>query len=65
MRDANPADRPHDAGAALPDGGDAACWLSEVCPDCGAINDAPTGPCWRCGTERGDDGPLPHPPPVR
>jgi hypothetical protein len=36
----------------VPDGGDAACWLSEVCPDCGALNESPTGPCWRCGTPR-------------
>lgn len=35
-----------------PDGGDAACWLSEVCAECGALNESPTGPCWRCGTPR-------------
>jgi uncharacterized OB-fold protein len=38
-----------------PDGGDAACWLSEVCPDCGALNETPTGPCWRCGAPRGEN----------
>ena len=38
----------------LENGGDAACWLGRVCPDCGALNDAP-GPeaCWRCGREPG------------
>lgn len=38
-----------------PDGGDAACWLSEVCAECGALNESPTGPCWRCGTPRDTD----------
>ena len=28
-------------------GGDAACWLDRVCPDCGAFVEGPT--CWRCG----------------
>jgi hypothetical protein len=39
------------------DRGDAACWLSEVCPDCGALDEDPTGPCWRCGAVRGEDDP--------
>jgi hypothetical protein len=48
-----------------PDGGDAACWLSEVCADCGALNESPTAPCWRCGTPRdpataGPDHPTPE-----
>lgn len=54
MSDADPADRPH-TRVPVPDGGDAACWLSEVCPDCGALNEDPTGPCWRCGAVRGDE----------
>ena len=30
--------------------GDAACWLSQVCTECGAILEAtPTMLCWRCG----------------
>jgi hypothetical protein len=37
------------------DGGDAACWLSEVCAECGALNETPTGPCWRCGAARDTD----------
>lgn len=43
--------------ASWSDGGDAACWLSEVCAECGALNESPTGPCWRCGTARGEDEP--------
>ena len=32
-------------------GGDAACWLARVCPECGAMIEGPMGlPCWRCGT---------------
>jgi hypothetical protein len=32
-------------------GGDAVCWLHELCPTCGAVPspDSP-GRCWRCGT---------------
>jgi ribosomal protein L40E len=41
--------------ASGPDGGDAACWLSEVCAECGALNESPTGPCWRCGAARDTD----------
>lgn len=38
-------------------GGDAACWLGELCPECGAVPEGegaqdPTVPCWRCGTVR-------------
>jgi uncharacterized OB-fold protein len=33
-------------------GGDAACWLGRVCPDCGALEEGPaTESCWRCGRE--------------
>ncbi|WP_275003355.1 hypothetical protein [Promicromonospora iranensis] len=42
-----------------PDGGDAACWLSEVCPDCGALNEGPAGRCWRCGADRTEDDARP------
>jgi len=31
-----------------PEGGDAACWLASVCPECGAMREAP-GACRRCG----------------
>lgn len=32
------------------EGGDAACWLASVCPECGAFREAP-GACARCGAE--------------
>lgn len=36
----------------LSEGGDAACWLSHVCAECGAMLEAPLPTaCWRCGTE--------------
>jgi len=33
--------------------GDAACWLGRVCPECGALDEAPTPAevCARCGAE--------------
>lgn len=44
--------------------GDPACWLDQLCPDCGAMLDAPesnalTVACWRCGAKIffGDEGP--------
>lgn len=30
-------------------GGDDACWLSMVCPECGAMLEDRAGACWRCG----------------
>jgi len=31
-------------------GGDAACWLPRVCPECGAMVEGRLGrPCWSCG----------------
>lgn len=36
-------------------GGDAACWLAQVCPECGAFLDDRAAPCWRCGTAPGDE----------
>ena len=36
----------------LSEGGDAACWLSQVCAECGAMLEAPLPTaCWRCGAE--------------
>ncbi|MEI3842810.1 MULTISPECIES: hypothetical protein [Microbacterium] len=34
-------------------GGDAACWLAQVCPECGALLDDRVSPCWRCGRSPG------------
>jgi hypothetical protein len=31
------------------EGGDAACWLAQLCPECGAVLEDRSGPCWRCG----------------
>lgn len=44
-------------GVSADTGGDAACWLGELCPECGAVPEGegaqdPTVPCWRCGTVR-------------
>ena len=37
------------------EGGDPACWLSHVCPECGALVEGSTAvPCWRCGATRDD-----------
>ncbi|WP_166664212.1 rubredoxin-like domain-containing protein [Actinophytocola oryzae] len=35
-------------------GGDPACWLDRVCPDCGLLteDDNPPARCPRCGAER-------------
>lgn len=44
--------------------GDPACWLNQLCPDCGAMLDTPEPgllrvTCWRCDAQIrfGDDGP--------
>jgi len=45
----SPASAPaYENGAAEVEGGDAACWLTSVCPECGAMREGP-GACWRCG----------------
>ena len=49
--------RPVGPGIPAVPGGDAACWLGELCPVCGAVPEGegaqdPTVPCWRCGTVR-------------
>jgi hypothetical protein len=31
------------------EGGDAACWLANVCERCGAFTEVAGVPCWRCG----------------
>ncbi|MDT0158551.1 hypothetical protein Q9R19_13045 [Microbacterium sp. ARD32] len=37
------------------EGGDSACWLSRVCPECGALLDDLAAPCWRCGLRPGQE----------
>jgi rRNA maturation endonuclease Nob1 len=38
------------------EGGDAACWLSRVCPSCGRLADSnPPTECSSCGTEIPND----------
>ena len=34
------------------DGGESACLLSELCEECGAVPDADSRTCWRCGRAR-------------
>ncbi|MGH3588511.1 MAG: hypothetical protein ACRDQ0_19565 [Pseudonocardia sp.] len=34
------------------EGGDRACWLGVLCPECGAMPSAGTDRCWRCGAPR-------------
>ena len=36
-------------------GGDAACWLSKLCPECGAMLESPDE-CWRCRARFDADG---------
>jgi hypothetical protein len=50
-----PRDQPlpavHAVRGAAGEGGDPACWLERVCPECGRIADAaPPVVCERCGT---------------
>lgn len=40
------------------EGGESACWLNRVCPDCGALNESPDEVCWRCGGPLGAAGSL-------
>ena len=45
--------RSHGAPDEVPSG-DPACWLQQVCPECGAFVEAPLPTlCWRCGSEVG------------
>jgi len=39
------------------EGGDSACWLANVCPECGALLDDLSAPCWRCGLKPGEERP--------
>ncbi|MBD0677041.1 hypothetical protein [Streptomyces sp. CBMA156] len=39
----------------MDEGGEPACWLDRVCPECGRLRERPgPGPCESCGT--GDEG---------
>lgn len=53
----DPAPTPPTSGSAAHDfeGGDPVCWLAQVCPDCGALNEKFAGTCWRCGISRSPD----------
>lgn len=33
-------------------GGEQACWLAQVCPECGALTERSSPTCWRCGAPR-------------
>jgi hypothetical protein len=35
-------------------GGDPACWLNRVCPDCGLLNDEHADACRDCGADLPD-----------
>ncbi|MCM2417471.1 hypothetical protein [Streptomyces sp. RKAG293] len=53
---ARPTDRDGSAGppdtVADPEGGESACWLDRVCPQCDAVSDGPPpARCPRCGAE--------------
>lgn len=48
-------DDPRGSGPVHVEGGEAACWLDRVCPDCGAIGEHPGGTCWRCGRPLEDE----------
>ncbi|MEU3465227.1 hypothetical protein ABZ721_35485 [Streptomyces sp. NPDC006733] len=53
MSSPHPADAAEPAGAGgEPEGGEAACWLDRVCPQCDAVADGPPpARCPRCGAE--------------
>lgn len=45
-----PAEQPLTRLDTANSGGDPACWLANVCPECGAFNESPANtPCWNCG----------------
>ncbi|MEV7600674.1 hypothetical protein AB0O91_25215 [Kitasatospora sp. NPDC089797] len=42
---------------AVDEGGESACWLDRVCPECGRLRERPgPGPCGNCGSG-GDEPP--------
>ncbi|WP_195910961.1 hypothetical protein [Streptomyces kaniharaensis] len=42
----------------MDEGGEPACWLDQVCPECGLLHERPgPGACERCGAEPDSDPP--------
>ncbi len=42
------------------EGGEAACWLHRLCPECDAVQDeARPARCWRCGAILGGEADAP------
>ncbi|MEO8907702.1 MAG: hypothetical protein ABI310_06445 [Microbacteriaceae bacterium] len=52
--DRSPSER-NDADPDVELGGDPACWLSLLCPECGAVLESHSEPCWRCGLKPGEE----------
>lgn len=52
MTEPEPTDRPSNRSTAEREGGDPACWLGQVCPECGRFTeqDSPKK-CPDCGAE--------------
>ncbi|WP_030230964.1 hypothetical protein [Streptomyces sp. NRRL S-350] len=47
----------------MDEGGESACWLDRVCPECGRLRERPgPQPCENCGAESGDAPADPAPP---
>ncbi|MFF4381404.1 hypothetical protein [Kitasatospora sp. NPDC001547] len=41
----------------MDEGGEPACWLDRVCPECGRLRErSGPGPCENCGANRGENG---------
>ncbi|GAA3011034.1 hypothetical protein GCM10010519_47500 [Streptomyces lactacystinicus] len=41
----------------MDEGGEPACWLDRVCPECGRLRERPgPGPCENCGADGEADG---------
>lgn len=44
----------------MDEGGESACWLDRVCPECGRLRERPgPGPCENCGADGGSVSDLP------
>jgi uncharacterized paraquat-inducible protein A len=52
MGDWQPEDDDLEEQGYAEEGGDPACWLHRLCPQCDAVPDDPeAATCWRCGAE--------------